>query len=144
MKGTRPMPESDQSPTILSSTGTTGLDHILGGGFTPNRLYLIEGDPGAGKTTLALCYLLEGAKQGETGLYVTLSETREEIESVARSHGWSLDAVRIVELIASEESLTPDSQYTMYHPSETELGETTKKVLEEVERVKPRRVVFDS
>ena len=101
------MPESDQSPTILSSTGTTGLDHILGGGFTPNRLYLIEGDPGAGKTTLALCYLLEGAKQGETGLYVTLSETREEIKSVARSHGWSLDAVRIVELIASEESLTP-------------------------------------
>jgi circadian clock protein KaiC len=129
---------------MLSSTGTTGLDQILGGGFTPNRLYLIEGDPGAGKTTLALCYLLEGAKQGETGLYVTLSETREEIESVAQSHGWSVDAIRIVELIASEENLTPDSQYTMYHPSETELGETTKKVLEEVERVKPRRVVFDS
>ena len=132
------------SANALSATGTVGLDHVLGGGFTPNRLYLIEGDPGAGKTTLALCYLLEGAKRGETGMYVTLSETKEEINAVAASHGWSLDAVHIVELVASEESLTPDSQYTMYHPSETELGETTRKVLEEVERVKPRRVVFDS
>jgi circadian clock protein KaiC len=138
------MAKSDQPASALSATGTAGLDHILGGGFTPNRLYLIEGDPGAGKTTLALCYLLEGAKRGEPGLYVTLSETREEIEAVAQSHGWSLGDVRIIELVASEESLTPDSQYTMYHPSETELGETTRKVLEEVERVKPRRVVFDS
>ena len=135
---------SAPSASAPSATGTAGLDHVLGGGFTPNRLYLIEGDPGAGKTTLALCYLLEGAKRGERGMYVTLSETREEINAVAASHGWSLDPVHIVELVASEESLTPDSQYTMYHPSETELGETTRKVLEEVERVKPRRVVFDS
>ena len=130
--------------SAVSATGTAGLDQILGGGFTPHRLYLIEGDPGAGKTTLALGYLLEGAKRGEKGLYVTLSETREEITSVARSHGWSLDPVHIVELVASEESLTPDSQYTMYHPSETELGETTKAVLDAVERVKPQRVVIDS
>jgi circadian clock protein KaiC len=138
------MATPDRPASALSATGTAGLDHILDGGFTANRLYLIEGDPGAGKTTLALCYLLEGARRGEPGLYVTLSETREEIEAVAESHGWSLGDVRIVELVASEESLTPDSQYTMYHPSETELGETTRKVLEEVERVKPRRVVFDS
>ncbi|HEY2588548.1 MAG TPA: ATPase domain-containing protein [Tepidisphaeraceae bacterium] len=127
-----------------SATGTAGLDQILGGGFTRNRLYLIEGDPGAGKTTLALCYLLQGAKQGERGMYVTLSETREEINAVAESHGWSLDPIHVVELVASEENLTPDSQYTMYHPSETELGETTRAVLEQVERFKPTRVVFDS
>lgn len=138
------MAKPDHSASALSATGTTGLDHILGGGFTPNRLYLVEGDPGAGKTTLALCYLMEGAQRGESGLYVTLSETKEEIDSVAHSHGWSLDPIRVVELVASEEALTPESQYTMYHPSETELAETTRKVLEEVERVKPRRVVIDS
>jgi circadian clock protein KaiC len=138
------MSEPDPSAGALSATGIAGLDQILGGGLPPNRLYLIEGDPGAGKTTLALRYLLEGAKHGEAGLYVTLSETKEEIDAVAESHGWTLDPIHVVELVASEDTLTPDSQYTMYHPSETELGETTKRVLEEVERVKPRRVVFDS
>src|SRR5918993_1718783 len=128
----------------LSATGIAGLDDVLGGGFTPNRLYLVEGDPGSGKTTLALLYLLEGARLGEPTLYVTLSETKEEVLSVARSHGWSLDPINICELVASEESLTPDSQYTMYHPSETELAETTRLVLAEVERIKPRRVVLDS
>ncbi len=128
----------------LSASGIEGLDTILNGGLTPNRLYLIEGDPGAGKTTLALRYLLEGAAIGEISLYVTLSETREEINAIARSHGWSLDKIQIFELVAAEESLTPDSQYTMYHPAETELAETTRAVLEEVERVKPRRMVFDS
>jgi circadian clock protein KaiC len=127
-----------------SVTGMPGLDEVLRGGLTPNRLYLIEGDPGAGKTTLALCYLLEGARQGEPGLYVTLSETKEELGAVAKSHGWSLDAINVFELIASEESLSQDSQYTMYHPSETELGETTAAILKEVERIKPRRIVFDS
>src|SRR5207248_87921 len=91
----------------MSATGTEGLDQVLGGGFTPNRLYLVEGDPGAGKTTLALRYLLEGARHGETGLYVTLSETREEILAVARSHGWSLDPIHIFELVASEAGLAP-------------------------------------
>ncbi len=138
---------SDKSQKVIgpiSATGTVGLDQILEGGLSANRLYLIEGDPGAGKTTLALCYLIDGAKKGETGLYVTLSETKEEINAVAESHGWSLDPIHIVELVATESSLTPDSQYMMYHPSETELGETTKSVLDVVERVKPRRVVFDS
>jgi circadian clock protein KaiC len=130
--------------TRLSATGTRGLDQVLDGGLTPNRLYLIEGDPGAGKTTLALCYLIDGVKKGEVGLYVTLSETKEEINAVAKSHGWSLDPIHIIELVASEQALTPDSQYMMYHPSETELGELTKAVLDEVVRVKPQRIVFDS
>src|SRR3954452_25619462 len=130
-------PGAPSTAGAISATGTPGLDHILDGGFTPNRLYLIEGDPGSGKTTLALRYLLDGAKKGEKSLYLTLSETREEIVDVAKSHGWSLDPIEICELVASEEALTPDSQYTMYHPAETELGETTRKMIEEVERVKP-------
>ena len=128
----------------LVATGIEGLDHVLGGGFTANRLYLIEGSPGSGKTTLALQYLLEGTSRGEQGVYVTLSETKEELEAVAQSHGWSLDQIDICELTASEDSLKPDAQYTMFHPSEVELSETTKTVLAEVEKIKPQRVVFDS
>ena len=138
------MPKPESSAATLSATGTAGLDQVLGGGLPPNRVYVIEGDPGAGKTTLALRYLLEGLARGESGLYVTLSETKEEIEAVAESHGWDLAGLHMVELVASEEALTPDSQYTMYHPSETELGETTKSVLDAVELHKPRRVVIDS
>jgi circadian clock protein KaiC len=128
----------------LVATGIAGFDDIIGGGFTRNRLYLVEGNPGSGKTTLALQYLLEGARLGERGLYITLSETAEELRVVAGSHGWSLDGVDLVELIPSDDSLTPDSQYTMFHPSEVELAETTKAVLAEVERMNPARVVFDS
>jgi circadian clock protein KaiC len=132
-----------EAPT-RSQTGIPGLDHVLGGGFIPHRLYLIDGDPGAGKTTLSLQYLLEGARAGETCLYVTLSETKEELTAVARSHGWSLDPIEIVELVASEADLDGDAQLTMYHPSEVELAETTKAVLDAVQRVNPTRVVFDS
>lgn len=128
----------------LVATGIEGLDDILGGGLTPHRVYLVEGNPGSGKTTLALQYLLEGARRGERGLYVTLSETREELLGVACSHGWSLDALTLCELIPSEENLLPDAQPRMFHPSEVELGETTRRVLEEVERSKPVRAVFDS
>jgi circadian clock protein KaiC len=127
-----------------SATGIKGLDDVLGGGLIRDRLYLLDGDPGAGKTTLSLQYLLEGARQGEQGLYVTLSETREELTAVAASHGWSLDALEIVELIAGEKELAGDAQVTMYHPSEVELSETTKTVLDAVERVNPQRVIFDS
>ena len=126
------------------STGVEGLDEVLLGGFTPHRLYLIEGAPGSGKTTLALQFLLDGARRGESVLYVTLSETEEELRSISASHGWSLEGVTIRELTVSEESLKPEDQYTMFHPSEMELGETTKGILEDVKRLKPSRVVFDS
>ena len=125
-------------------TGVDGLDDILGGGLPRNRIHLVEGDPGTGKTTLALQFLLEGVRLGESGLYVTLSETKEELIAVARSHGWSLEALTICELTVPEETLRPESQYTLFHPSEVELGETTKSVLDEVERVQPARLVFDS
>ena len=126
------------------SSGITGLDDILSGGFAPDRLYLVEGVPGSGKTTLALQFLLEGARAGEPVLYITLSETKEELLEVADSHGWSLDGIVLRELIPSEENLQPDEQYTMFHPSEIELTETTKLILADVEKVKPLRVVFDS
>jgi circadian clock protein KaiC len=126
------------------ATGSDGLDQVLNGGFPANRLYLIEGDPGTGKTTFALQFLREGARRGEPVLYVTLSETKEELIAVAGSHGWTLDGINIYELIPPEESLKTETQYTIFHPSEVELGDTTKAVLEEVGRIQPRRIVFDS
>jgi circadian clock protein KaiC len=107
-------------------------------------LYLIEGVPGSGKTTLALHYLMAGVVHGERVLYVTLSETEEELRAVAASHDWSLKGITIHELVPPEESLNSDEQYTMFHPSEVELTKTTETILREVERIKPSRVVFDS
>ena len=130
--------------SIKKATGIAGLDNVLGGGLPANRIYLVEGEPGAGKTTLALQFLLEGARLGDSGLYVTLSETKEELELVAESHGWSVDGFSIYELAPQEDSLKSESQYTIFHPSEIELGETTSAVLKEVERIKPQRIVFDS
>src|SRR5581483_11494496 len=97
------------------STGITGLDDILRGGLTPGRLYLVEGDPGSGKTTLALQFLLEGKRRDERTLYVTLSETKRELLATARSHGWNLDGIDIYEMESSEQMLSPDSQLTMFH-----------------------------
>jgi circadian clock protein KaiC len=131
-------------PVQRSTTGVPGLDDILNGGLLSHRLYLIEGDPGAGKTTLALQFLLEGMHAGEKCLYITLSETKEELSAGAASHGWSLDGVEIVELIAEESDLDGESQVTMYHPSEVELTETTRRVLDAVEKTNPSRIVFDS
>ena len=131
-------------PTPRSKIGIPGLDHILNEGLLPNRLYLVEGDPGAGKTTLGLHFLIEGARIGEKCLYVALSETKEELAAGAASHGWSLDGIEILELIASEKDLLADAHVTMYNPSELELGETTKSVLEAFRRIEPHRVVFDS
>jgi circadian clock protein KaiC len=125
-------------------TGIEGLDNILHGGFTANRLYLIEGMPGSGKTTLAFQFLLEGARRGEPSLYLTLSETKDEVLGVAESHGWSLDGVTISELMPGEATLESDAQYTVFHPSEVELSETTRRILDEVQRVEPTRIVFDS
>lgn len=135
---------TQSTPETLATTGIQGLDDVLSGGLTPNRLYLLEGVPGSGKTTLAVQFLMEGVRCGEPVLYVTLSESEEELRGVAASHGWSLDGITIRELAPSEDSLRPDDQYTMFHPSEIELGETTKTILADVERVKPARVVFDS
>src|SRR5437764_3399743 len=100
-----PVPETQETAFPLVATGIPGLDDVLGGGFTPDRVYLVEGNPGSGKTTLAIQYLLEGARLGETGLYVTLSETRAELHAVARSHGWSLDGITLLELVAPEAEL---------------------------------------
>lgn len=124
--------------------GIAGLDDVLHGGLIANRLYLLDGNPGAGKTTLALQFLLEGVRIGERCLYVTLSETRAELLAGAQSHGWSLDGLEIAELAGDDEELNVDSQLTLYHPSEVELTETTRRVLDIVERANPDRMVFDS
>ncbi len=137
----RSMNKVFNSPRIR--TGISGLDDILCGGLTSNRLYLVEGSPGSGKTTLALQFLLEGAAHGEKGLYITLSETPEEINEIAASHGWSLHAISIFELV-NDVGLDPDSEQSILHPSEIELGETTKSIMREVNRIEPSRVVFDS
>jgi circadian clock protein KaiC len=133
-----------KSKSAIAASGVKGLDEILGGGFTPRRLYLIEGVPGSGKTTLGMQFLMEGVRCGEPVLYVTLSETIEELRDTATSHDWSLEGVTIREVVPTEASLQEEEQYTMFHPSEVELNETTKKILDEVDRLKPHRVVFDS
>jgi circadian clock protein KaiC len=125
-------------------SGIAGLDDILHGGFPQGHLYLIEGDPGTGKTTMALQFLFEGIRNGETVLYVTLSESRGELEQVARSHGWSTEGLDIFEMIPPDDDLTPESQYTVFHPSEVELAGTIASILRKVEEVKPQRLVFDS
>lgn len=132
-----------RQPTTRISTGINGLDDILCGGLTAQRVYLVEGSPGTGKTTLGLQFLLEGVRLGETGLYITLSETADELEAVAESHGWDMQGIDVFEL-ANDTSLDPEAQQSVFHPSEVELGETTRSVMERVNTLKPLRVVFDS
>ena len=127
-----------------AATGVPGLDSILGGGLPRQRIYLVEGEPGAGKTTLAMQFLLEGVRQGEPVLYITLSETEAEIRSIAESHGWSLDGVSLFELSALEQQMRLEAENTIFHPSDVELTETTRALLRHVDKVAPKRVVFDS
>jgi circadian clock protein KaiC len=129
--------------TKCASTGIQGLDDILGGGLPENHLYLVDGEPGAGKTTLALQFLLEGARLGEPGLYVTLSESKAELHEVAKSHGWNLDGIHIFELSSLGLSEAEEG-YTIFHPAEVELQQTVDAVLKAVADHSPRRVAFDS
>ncbi len=127
----------------LASTGISGLDDVLNGGLTPDRLYLVEGTPGTGKTTLGLGFLLAGVPVGEAGLYITLAETETELRAVGLTHGLSLDPITIFEM-APAEGLAEDQEQTLLHPSEVELGETIRAVMARVEAVRPARVVIDS
>jgi circadian clock protein KaiC len=127
----------------VAATGIEGLDHLLLGGFPRNHVYLLQGDPGVGKTTLGLQFLLEGVRHGEGALYLTLSETRDELEAVAKSHHWDMTGVEVFEQLIGEQSLQEEDS-TVFYPSEVELGQTIRAMLTEVDRVKPKRVVLDS
>jgi len=126
------------------TTGVDGLDLILQGGLVPARIYLVEGTPGAGKTTLALQFLQEGARLGERCLYITLSETANELKVSSRSHGWDLAGIEIREYIVSDASVERDRELTMYHPAEIELGDTLKRMLDDIKDYHPQRVVIDA
>ena len=140
------MSETDTTPSDNPRcvSGIEGFDNILDGGLPSNCFYLVQGDPGSGKTTLALQFLLEGVRNGEKVFYITLSETRAELLQVAHSHGWSLDNIPLLELSAIEAMLRPESQTTVFHPSEIELTKITNLVLDETRNIQPTRVVFDS
>jgi circadian clock protein KaiC len=137
-------PEAPKKNIARQTTGIAGLDEILNGGLPSDRLYVVEGDPGSGKTTLALQFLREGARLGQRVLYVTLSETLDELTDVALSHNWTLDGIDLIELSSLSEQLEEEANYTVYHPSDVELGETVKRIRAEVERLNPERVALDS
>jgi circadian clock protein KaiC len=138
------MHAQNRSTGAFLSSGITGLDEILKGGFTRDRLYLLEGSPGSGKTTMSLQFLIEGARKGEKVLYITLSETSAELRAVADGHGWSLENVFIHEVLPSESILNPDEQYSIFYPGDVEMGNTTTGILSVVDTVQPTRVVIDS
>jgi circadian clock protein KaiC len=138
------MDKQNSDSARFLSTGVPGLDLILGGGLTSDRLFLIEGEPGTGKTTLALQFLQEGVRRGESVIYITLAETRVELKAVAQSHGWSMEGIQVEDIIPNENILHPDHQFTIFHPSEIEMGMTTQRILETIEKYKPTRVVLDS
>ena len=136
--------EDTQRNSGRVQTGIAGLDDILSGGLPQGHLYLVEGDPGTGKTTLALQFLLEGIRRGESVIYVTLSESKRELEQVAASHGWPTESLEIFEMAPPQDDLSAEAQYTVFHPSEVELADTITAILEQVDLNKPQRVVFDS
>src|SRR5471030_3136008 len=128
-----------------AKTGIWGLDNILSGGFSRGHVFLVEGSLGTGKTTIALQFLMEGARAGEKCLYITLSETESELRDGAASHGWTLgDGIEVFELLPPESLLDAEQQQSLLYSSDLELGETTKRIFEAFERIKPTRVVLDS
>ncbi len=139
MEKTTLVPSTERCPT-----GIAGLDEILGGGIPTNRMYVIEGEPGSGKTTMALQFLLEGVKRNEKSLYITFSETEDELNAVADSHMWTLKKIHLIDLSTLERQLTPDSHTTLFHPSEMELTKITENLLKKIDEFGPARIVFDS
>ncbi|MGB8987885.1 MAG: ATPase domain-containing protein [Candidatus Sulfotelmatobacter sp.] len=139
-----PAEKIDPQANARVSTGCSGLDNILNGGFPRGRLYLIEGDPGAGKTTLAMQFARKGVSKGERALYITLSESRTDLSHAAQSHGLSIDNVEIVELLPNEGDLLPEQQYTVFHPAEVELNDRMQRIVKEIQRVRPDRLVIDA
>ena len=137
-------PVQRSSSHAYASTGITGLDYILRGGLPRDRVYLLEGDPGTGKTTAALQFLMQGVREGESCIYVTLSENADELSAVAASHGWKLDGIDIFELTPADVRLGQDEQYTIFDPSEVELSDTIRSVIDRVNQLNPQRVVIDS
>jgi circadian clock protein KaiC len=144
------MSESDGEPmaneknSLRMDTGVSGLNDILLGGLPIGQMYLLEGDPGTGKTTLAMQFIIAGVRSGEKALYLTLSESKAGLETSARSHGWNIEDLPIAEFIPAEASLDPKQQYSVFHPSEIELSETIQKLTQLIEEVKPDRLVIDS
>src|SRR6266404_4032026 len=143
-KPVRRIPASAKRRDVRCASGVEGLDDILAGGLPRDCFYLVQGDPGSGKTTLALQFLLEGVRLGEKVFYITLSETKKELLKVARSHGWSLDKIPVLDVSAIENLLRPEAQTTVFHPSEVELTKVSQLLLEEVRKTQPARVAFDS
>jgi circadian clock protein KaiC len=139
---------NNKTPDSMSEqplpSGVPGLDGVLAGGFTPGRIYVIDGQPGSGKTTLALQFLIAGVQAGETTMFIALAESRPELESIARSHGWSLAGIRMHEVVPSKESLASEQQYSVFHPFEIELGLLTDRIYDAIRTVAPTRVVIDS
>ena len=131
-------------PSAKATFGIPGLDAVLGGGLTRARLYLLEGKPGTGKTTASLQFLLDGVRQGERSLYITMSETEAELRETASSHGWTLDGVDVFELVAPESLLDENQQQSLLYSSDLELGETTRQMFSTIDRLKPSRIVIDS
>jgi circadian clock protein KaiC len=134
----------DMQAQKLAVTGISGLDNVLAGGLSRGRVFLLEGSPGTGKTTVAVQFLSAGAAAGERCLYITLSETEDELRASGASHGWDLEGIDIYELVPPESLLDDEQQQSLLYSSDLELGETTKRIFEEFQRVQPQRVVLDS
>src|SRR5687767_13464951 len=138
------MVRTDMNNLERETSGVAGLDMVLGGGFPRNRLYLVQGEPGAGKTTFGLQFLREGLSKSQKVMYVSFSESRDELASIAASHGWTLERMEVMVVPMGRRELEAADQYTVFHPAEIELGTVMQKLLDEVKRLKPDRLVIDS